>query len=468
MAQRHSTSPQRPTTLAELRASGYQPRSVKDELRDNLLRRLREETPLFPDIIGYEQTVTPLVENAILARHDMIFLGERGQAKTRLIRSLTSLLDEWIPIIAGSEVHDDPMSPISKYGRDLLKEKGEDTPIAWVHRNDRYGEKLATPDVTIGDLIGDIDPIRVAEGRHMSDERVVHFGLVPRVNRGIFALNELPDLPEKVQVGLFNLMEERDIQIRGFLVRLPLDCVVVATANPEDYTNRGRIITPLKDRYQAQIRTHYPPDRATEIAIMRQEVSISPDVVVPPFLVAILAEMTMQAREHSDINQQSGVSVRMSINNLETLVSCALKRAVRFSESPGCPRLTDLPAVLSTSAGKIELEGLGDEVKERAVIEQLEGQAIAAVFEETCASEQLRSVVEAFNGGASVQVGDMQPTADYRAACEAVPGLGAAVAELIDGDTAMTPAAVEFICEGLYREGKLRRDVLETGARYHS
>ncbi len=460
----------RPTTLGGLKAAGITTRSVKDEMRANLLGRLTDHTPLFPGIIGYEHTVIPLVENAILARHDIIFLGERGQAKSRLIRALIGLLDPAIPAVADCPLHDDPFRPLCHACRERAAAAGDDLPIAWIGPEDRYGEKLATPDVTIGDLIGDIDPIRVAEGRHLSDEAVMHFGLVPRVNRGIFAFNELPDLSEKVQVGLFNLMEERDIQIRGFRLRLPVDVCVVATANPEDYTNRGRIITPLKDRYQAQIRTHYPLDRRTEIAIVDQEVRVNglPGVaiVVPNFVKAIVAEMTVRARRHGEINQQSGVSVRMTIDNIETLMGCAEKRAARLGEEAGCPRLTDLPALLSTSAGKIELEGLGDEARERQIIEQLEREATEAVFDELFDAEALEDVVAAFSAGATMRVSDELPTAAYQEQAANVAGLDQAVAPLTEGQSAAVPVAIEFLCEGLHRRGRLRRETLTDALQY--
>lgn len=441
-------------------------------MRENLLARLRDGAALFPGILGYDQTVLPQVENAVLARHDLIFLGERGQAKSRLIRALIGLLDPAIPAVADCPLHDDPYRPLCRPCRDRAAELGDELPVTWLAPLDRYGEKLATPDTTIGDLIGDIDPIRVAEGRHLSDESVIHYGLVPRVNRGIFALNELPDLPERVQVGLFNLMEERDIQIRGFRLRLPLDVCVVATANPEDYTNRGRIITPLKDRYQAQIRTHYPADRATETAIMDQEVTTNGApgirIVVPPFLKAIVAEMTLRARGHSEINQQSGVSVRMSIDNVETLVGCAEKRAARLGETEGCPRLTDLPALLSTSAGKIELEGLGDETRERQIIEQLEQAAVDAVFDELVDVQRLEEVLDAFNAGATMQVSDVLPTAVYAQQAGRIAGLTAALDPLTEGEPVARPAAIEFLCEGLHRRGRLRRDPLPDGVEYHA
>jgi magnesium chelatase subunit I len=350
-----------PKTLGELKRSGYKPLSVKAELRKNLIRKMLDREPLFPGIFGFEETVIPQVQNAILAGQDMIFLGERGQAKTRLIRSLTSLLDPEMPYVEGSEINDDPFAPISRYAQDMVAKHGDDTPIAWLPRNDRYGEKLATPDVTTPELIGEVDPIKVAEGRYLSDELVIHYGLVPRTNRGIFCINELPDLSEKLQVGLFNVMQERDVQIRGFRVRLPLDICVVASANPEDYTNRGRIITPLKDRYGAQIRTHYPKQIDVEIDIMEAEHSplLASDgyrITVPQFMKEIIAETTSMAREHADINQRSGVSVRMSIANYESMIGNALRRTILLREDEVVPRISDLSSIIPSSSGKIELE----------------------------------------------------------------------------------------------------------------
>src|SRR4051812_44279878 len=323
----------RPATLGQLRESGWQSVPVKEEVRRNAAVRIADGKPLVEGVLGYEETVLPQLENALLAGHDIIFLGERGQAKTRMIRSLTGLLDEWMPIIAGSEINDDPYEPVSKHARDLVREHGDDTPIEWVHRDQRFGEKLATPDTSIADLIGEVDPIKVAEGRYLSDELTLHYGLVPRTNRSIFAINELPDLAERIQVGLLNVLEERDVQVRGYKVRLPLDVMLVASANPEDYTNRGRIITPLKDRFGAQIRTHYPLDVETELQVVHQE-SRPLDVPghrvhVPDYLAEVVGTLSQLARESPHINQRSGVSVRLSIANYETLVANATRRALR-------------------------------------------------------------------------------------------------------------------------------------------
>src|SRR5215211_5333950 len=322
----------RPATIGQLREDGWESRPVKEEIRANAVAKIAAGEPLLDRVLGYEQTVLPQLENALLAGHDIIFLGERGQAKTRMIRSLTGLLDEWLPTIAGSEINDDPYHPVSRYARELVREHGEDTPIAWIHRDDRYGEKLATPDTSIADLIGEVDPIKVAEGRYLSDELTLHYGLVPRTNRGIFAINEIPDLAERIQVGLLNVLEERDVQVRGYKIRLPLDVMLVASANPDDYTNRGRIITPLKDRFGSQIRTHYPLEVSTEVAIMRQESRPAGvgeiHVSVPDYMEDIIASFSHLARASSHVNQRSGVSVRLSVSNLEVLTANAMRRAL--------------------------------------------------------------------------------------------------------------------------------------------
>lgn len=453
-------------TLGELKQAGYKPLSVKAELRKNLIRKMLDREPLFPGIFGFEETVIPQIQNAILAGQDMIFLGERGQAKTRLIRSLTSLLDPWIPYVEGSEINDDPFHPISKHAKELLAQRGDDTPIAWLACEDRYGEKLATPDVTTPELIGEMDPIKVAEGRYLSDELVIHYGLVPRTNRGIFCINELPDLSEKLQVGLFNVMQERDVQIRGFRVRLPLDICVVASANPEDYTNRGRIITPLKDRYGAEIRTHYPKAIATEIDIMDAERSRLLDgdgyrVYVPQFMKEIIAETTRLAREHTDINQRSGVSVRMSIANYESLISNALRRALLLREDEVVPRISDLPAILPSSSGKIELETV-EEGKEGQLIEELIKQAVKAVFNRNFRAEDLTGFLQNFSPGRSFEVSDTMPTAVYTQKVRDFSGISQAIQRLdSDKSVATAASALEFILEGLHLNKKLNKKVLE-------
>src|SRR5713226_3899380 len=351
-------------TLGELKKSGYAVLPVREEMRKNLVHCLETGERILQGIIGYDETVIPEIENAVLSGHHMVFLGERGQAKSRIIRSLLSFLDDHIPIVQGCEINDNPFAPICRACQRRLEKEGDGLPIEWIDRDRRYGEKLATPDVAIADLIGEIDPIKVAEGRYLADEETIHYGLIPRTNRGIFAMNELPDLTEKVQVGLFNLMEERDVQIKGYKIRLPLDVVIVASANPEDYTSRGRIITPLKDRFDVQIRTHYPRTIQDEIAIMEQEAPArqtgARPLRVPPFLKEILAQLTMEARASTEINQTSGVSVRVTINNYESILSNAEKRALRLHEPEIVPRLSDLPSLFASTAGKIEVEYVGE------------------------------------------------------------------------------------------------------------
>jgi len=442
---------------------------VHEELRDNLLARLRAGDRLFPGVLGYEDTVIPAVENAILCGHDLIFLGERGQAKTRMIRSLVELLDEWMPEIAGSEIHDDPYAPVSARGRALLEESGERCAIAWVRREDRYVEKLATPDVSIADLIGDVDPVKVAEGRSLGDELTMHFGLVPRTHRGIFCINELPDLTEKVQVGLFNVMEERDVQVKGYRVRLPIDVLVVASANPEDYTSRGRIITPLKDRYAAQIRTHYPRTRALEQAVVEQESQVPAAagvaLHVPDFMKELVAEITFQARKSADVNQASGVSVRMSIANQETLLANALRRALRNGEDEAVPRISDLEALLASTSGKLELEYAGVERPEGEVIADLQRRATKVVFDERIPLEGTASVVDSFQQGWKVEVSATMPAEEYLAGLDSISGLREAAARLAGGDSPPRLAsAIEFILEGLHLSNRLNKSVHERGA----
>ena len=463
--------PPAPRTLLELRAAGYQSRTLREELRANLFAHLQAGGPLFEGIEGYQDTVVPAVENALLCGHDMIFLGERGQAKSRMIRALTGLLDEWVPFVAGSEVRDDPESPISIQAREVLQKFGDKTEIEWLHREDRYSEKLATPDVSIADLIGDVDPIKVAEGRHLSDEYTIHFGMLPRSHRGIFCINELPDLTEKVQVGLFNVMEERDVQIKGHNVRLPLDVLVVASANPEDYTSRGRIITPLKDRYAAQIRTHYPTERETELSIVRAEVELpvveGVEVWVPDYMAEIVGEVTFQARSSPDVCQASGVSVRMTIANYETMVANAVRRALRHGESQAVPRMTDLDSLASSTTGKIELEYAGAEMSDDELLQGLLRRAGHRVFDERAMAEQLKSVVEAFDAGWQVEVASDLASADYLEGLDEIAGLREAALGLAGGDSPERLAsAIEFILEGLHLSNQLNKNLREGRARY--
>jgi magnesium chelatase subunit I len=458
-------------TLGELRRAGVRPRSLREEIRANLLAKLRAGEPLFPGILGYEETVVPAVENALLCGHDLIFLGERGQAKSRMIRALVGLLDPWLPVVAGSEIHDDPFAPVSAYARQLVAEQGDETRVAWVPRDARYAEKLATPDVSIADLIGDVDPIKVAQGRSLGDELTIHFGLLPRTNRGIFCINELPDLTEKVQVGLFNVMQERDVQVKGYAVRLPLDVLVVASANPEDYTSRGRIITPLKDRYAAQVRTHYPPTRELELAVVRQEAKLPAAegvaLHVPRFMEEIVGELTLQARSSPDVNQTSGVSVRMSIANYETLAANALRRALRLGEQHAVPRITDLGALVQSTAGKLELEYAGEERSETEIVRGLVQRAVRLVFDACVPLEGVASVVESFNQGWKVEVAADMDASDYLDGLEEIRGLREAAAQLAGGDAPEHLAsAIEFILEGLHLANRLNKSETESGARY--
>jgi magnesium chelatase subunit I len=452
-----------PRTLGALRASGWQSVTVKDEIRANAARKIAAGEPLFAGVQGYEQTVLPQLENALLAGHDVIFLGERGQAKTRMIRSLTGLLDEWMPIIAGSEINDDPYEPVSRYALDLVAIHGDDTQIDWVHRDTRFGEKLATPDTSIADLIGEVDPIKVAEGRYLSDELTLHYGLVPRTNRGIFAINELPDLSERIQVGLLNVLEERDIQVRGYKIRLPLDVLLVASANPEDYTNRGRIITPLKDRFGSQIRTHYPLEVSTEADIMRTEARTfdvaGVRVQVPDYMSDIIATYSHLARASSHVNQRSGVSVRLTVSNYEVLAANALRRALRAGETVVVPRVCDLDALAASSSGKIEIETL-EEGREGAILENLVHSAVLTVYRDRVSPEQVRDVIAAFDEGTIAHTGEDVTSDELRSLIDTVPALRAPVVALTGGDEspAAAAAAVEFVLEGLHLSKRLNKD----------
>jgi magnesium chelatase subunit I len=460
----------RPRTLGELKQSGYKVLSVKEEMRRNLMGRIRDGKPLFEGIYGYEDSVVPQLENAVLSGQDIIFLGERGQAKSRMIRALTGLLDEAIPVIAGSELNENPFEPITNASRLRAEKEGDALEIDWITRDQRYGEKLATPDITIADLIGEVDPIKVAEGRYLSDELTIHYGLIPRTNRGIFCINELPDLAERIQVGLLNIMEERDVQIRGYRIRMPLDVLIVASANPEDYTNRGRIITPLKDRYGAQIRTHYPRAVEHEIDIMEQERSVFEDadypVSVPTYMKEIVAEITRLARRSPDVNQRSGVSVRASIADYESLLANALRRAIRLGERDVVPRISDLPYVIPTISGKVEFETVEDG-KEEQIIEKLIQGAVVAVFNRYFNVVDLEDVVTRFKAGQSAEVGDKMKSDAYVKLMKSVEGMNRAVASLDPGENpALVASAIEFILEGLHLNKRLNKDRVGGKAQY--
>ena len=458
-----------PGTIGDLRASNYQVLPVRQELRKNLIAKIRSEEIVFPGIIGFEHTVIPQLENAILAGQDIILLGERGQAKSRLIRSMVTLLDEFIPKIADCEINDDPYAPICRVCRNKVAEQGDDTQIQWIGRDERYSEKLATPDISIADLIGEIDPIKVAEGHYLSDELVIHYGLVPRTNRGIFCINELPDLAERIQVGLFNLMEERDVQIKGYRIRLPLDVYVVSTANPEDYTNRGRIVTPLKDRYGSQILTHYPKTIEEEIAIMDQERTRFPDedsMVIPYYIKEILAEITSQARESSEINQRSGVSCRVSISNFETLLGNALRRSIIHGEQYVCPRTSDLPYIMASFSGKIELETF-EEGRESRVTDDLTRRGVLRVFGGVFEVDELERIVTAFDMGNTAETSSEKPAAEYLAMLTQVDGLADAVKKVTtDERPEVVASAVEFILEGLHLNRRLNSERTSAGYLY--
>ena len=439
-------------------------------MRKNLIQKIRMGEEIFPGIVGYEDTVIPQVENAILSGQDIIFLGERGQAKTRMARGLINLLDDFIPVIAGCEINDHPYEPICKACRDKVEELGDGVEIAWLPRDRRYGEKLATPDITISDLVGEVDPVRVAEGRYLSDELTIHYGLIPRTNRGIFCINELPDLAERIQVGLLNIMEERDVQIRGYKIRLPLDVYVVASANPEDYTNRGRIITPLKDRVGSEIRTHYPRTLEHEMQIMESEsnhfITDGMEIVFPQFMKEVIAEITQLARSSNDISQRSGVSVRVSISNFENVLSNASRRALRLKERQVAPRVSDLSAIIASTCGKIELDTVGD-IKEERIVQKLINSAILETFGDYFEVREFDQLLSGFERGLNVQVGDDLPSMEYVTQLSKVGGLSKAVDRLNGrGSPANIASAVEFILEGLHLNRRLNKDEVNGKVRY--
>jgi magnesium chelatase subunit I len=455
----------RETTLSELRANGHVHRPVKAELRHNLLARLRSGEPRFPGIVGFDDTVLPHLERALLAGHDLVLLGERGQGKTRLIRTLSGLLDEWTPVIDGCEINDHPYEPVCVRCRRLASEFGDELPIAWKHRSDRFGEKLATPDTSVGDLIGDIDPIKVAEGRTLGDPETVHFGLVPRSNRGIFSINELPDLAERIQVALLNVLEERDIQVRGYALRLPLDVLLVASANPEDYTNRGRIITPLKDRFGAEIRTHYPLVLEDELDLVRQEADLAGlGAEVPGHLIEVIGRFTRLVRDSTAVDSRSGVSARFAIAGAETVAAGALRRAALTGEQNPVARVCDLPAVVPTLLGKVEFE-VSEEGREQEVLEHLLRRATAETYRRTLGPADLSGLLDKFDAGDSVDSGELVPAAELLKRVGRVPGLAKIMERLgMSGESpGQAAAALEFALEGLFLTRRLSKDVSSPG-----
>ncbi|MGW0506987.1 magnesium chelatase [Micromonospora sp. NPDC003241] len=484
-----------PGTLGALRAAGHRYRSVKQELRDNLLAQMRSGAPRFPGIVGYDDTVLPEVERALLAGHDMVLLGERGQGKTRLIRSLVSLLDEWTPVIPGSVLNEHPLHPVTPASRTLVAESGDDLPIGWLHRSMRYGEKLATPDTSVGDLIGDVDPIRLAQGRTLGDPETIHFGLVPRTNRGIFAVNELPDLAERIQVAMLNVLEERDIQVRGYQLRLPLDLLLVASANPEDYTNRGRIITPLKDRFGAEVRTHYPTDLERELELIRQEADLVAEV--PEHVLEVLARFARAVRESPSVDPRSGVSARFAVAAAETVAAAALRRAGLLAAASAVPgasaaggevlagdpsstadvsrgpflaldavaRVGDAVSVTSTLRGKVEFES-GEEGREIEILGHLLRTATADTFRARLAGLDLSGFTTLVEEGETVETGELVSAAELLRQVGTVPGLAKVLDRLGVGDApspGQAAAAVEFVLEGLHLSRRLGKDVTDSG-----
>ncbi len=457
-------------TIGELRASGYRHRSVKEELRENLLAGLARGDDLFPGLVGFEDSVLPALERGILAGHDLILLGERGQAKTRLVRSIVALLDDQVPAVEGCEVNDDPFRPICGRCRSLIDEQGDAVPLRWIAREDRYAEKLATPDTSVADLIGDVDPIKVAEGRYLGDELTIHYGLIPRTHRGIVAINELPDLPERIQVSLFNILEERDVQIRGYRIRLPLDLLLVATANPDDYTHRGRIVSPLKDRFGTQVRTHYPEDLGDEIRVMDQEARSAAGPIpvrVPTFMKEVVAALTHELRRSPHVNHRSGISVRYSIGNLETLTAAAVRRAARAGEPEAVPRVCDLPAVLDSSEGRVEFDTI-EEGHEGDILGRAVRTAELEVFRRRLSGFDFAPLLARFDDGMVAETSDLTPAGDLLAQFGDLPGL----AKLLDRlgveeeSPGVAASALEFALDGLYLSRRLNRDRSEGRIRY--
>ena len=469
------TSAPAPATVGELRSAGHVHKSVKAELRDNLLARLASGEERFPGIVGFDETVLPQVERALLAGHDLVLLGERGQGKTRLIRTIVQLLDEWTPYIAGCEISDHPYAPVCLRCVRVVADKGDDTPVAWKHRDDRFAEKLATPDVSVGDLIGDVDPIKVAEGRVLGDPETVHYGLVPRTNRGIVSINELPDLAERIQVALLNVLEERDIQVRGYTLRLPLDVLLVASANPEDYTNRGRIITPLKDRFGAEVRTHYPLELDDELRLIRQEAVVAWGVdavsaALPDHLIEVVARFARHVRESPAVDQRSGVSARFAVAAAETVAASAVRRAALTGEDVAVARVADLPAVVPAVQGKVEFEA-SEEGREAEILEHLLRRAVADTFRGRLGGVDLNGLVETFADGSVVETGELVPAKDLLEEVGPVEGLSKILAGLgiDDVDTpGLAAAGIEFALEGLYLLRRLSKETVDDKVLYGS
>jgi len=458
---------ERAKTLGELRANGYRGVSVKDELRANLIRKIRAGEKLFPGIAGYDETVIPQLINGLLSKHNIILLGLRGQAKSRIIRQLTSLFDEWIPIIAGSEVNDDPFHPISAYGRQMVELHGDMTHIDWISRDSRFVEKLATPDVTIADIIGDVDPIKAAKGGHLlSDELTIHYGLLPRANRGIFAINELPDLAGKIQVGLFNIMQEGDVQIKGYPVRLPLDVMLVFSANPEDYTARGKIISPLKDRIGTEIMTHYPKDLQTGVGITKQEAWIRRNglegkLEIPTFISELIEQLAFEAREDQRIDKRSGVSQRLPITVMESAVSNAERRALLTAEEDIVPRVADIYAAIPSITGKVELEYEGEQIGADRIAKELIKRAAGEIFEGYFVGIDFSRTVQWFDEGNNLRLADTASAEECSHLIEPVPELADSAMIPFDfksTDTGHFVAACELVLEGLFAENKISRN----------
>ena len=456
------------TTFGELKASGYEYLPVKQEIRRNLINKLQANEELFPGVIGYDESVVPQLVNGLLSCQDLILLGERGQAKSKIVRSLTSLLDESVPVLADVEIPESPFAPITTLGKTIVADQQDDAAIKWLDRDERYAEKLATPDITIADLIGEIDPVKIAEGRYLADESTLHFGLIPRVNHGIFAINELPDLAERIQVGLLNVLEERDVQIRGHKIRLPLDVFLVVTANPEDYTNRGRLITPLKDRFGSQVRTHYPQTPSEEMSIVHQEATPldlqDRSLDVPDFMEAIAVEITHLARDSADINQRSGVSVRTSITVYETMLANAFRRALQLGEMVVVPRISDLQFVVPALYGKLEFE-VFDESEEDAVVEKLLNSAVQRVWDRIYDVDEMADMIEFFENVEGIEVGADVPLDVYASSIASSEVLRTALQNYAPESVSLA-SDLEFLLEGMYLHDLISKESVANRDRY--